>query len=98
MGDMCGPSGLTTEAFVDKVLEIFTAVYDGKDLPASSVAAVVAKEVDTAMVKTLFDQYDLNSDGAINLAEFQNALVKLGVAPMKVVESKSKESELITPA
>jgi hypothetical protein len=96
--DMCGPSGLTTEAFVDKVLEIFTAMYEGKDLPATSGAAVVATEVDDAMVKTLFDTYDLNADGAINLEEFKNALVKLGVAPMKVVEEKSKEGELITPA
>jgi isocitrate dehydrogenase len=96
--DMCGPSGLTTEQFVDKVLEIFTAMYEGKDLPATSGAAVVATEVDTDKVKTLFDKYDLNSDGAINFDEFQNALVKLGVAPMKVMESKSKEQELTPPS
>jgi hypothetical protein len=96
--DMCGPSGLTTEQFVDKVLEIFSAMYEGKDVPTASVGSVVAQEVDADMVKTLFDQYDLNSDGAINLAEFQNALVKLGVAPMKVVSEKNKEQELTPPA
>lgn len=50
------------------------------------------------IMKKVFDTYDLNSDGAINLDEFQNALVKLGVAPMKDVESSNKEQELTPPA
>jgi isocitrate dehydrogenase len=94
--DMCGPSGLTTEQFLDKVIANFIVLYDGK-VKEPAVAPPVMPSVSTVdkdKVKSLFDMYDLDSDGAISLAEFENALVKLGVAPMQVVSSSDKTSEI----
>jgi isocitrate dehydrogenase len=94
--DMCGPTGLTTEQFLDKVIENFVALYDGKvpELAAEVPVKPALPTVDKAKVKDLFDLYDLDKDGSISMSEFENALVKLGVAPMEVRKAKNKTSEI----
>lgn len=100
--DMSGPSGLTTEAFVGKVADRLELYLQGKDYPAGGKKEPVQPDprfrrnydVDHAAVKALFDQYDVNGDGAINLAEFEIMLIKLGIAPQAKPKSKAKVDEV----
>jgi len=85
--DMEGPSGKTTEEFVDAVLrrmdgkEAACTKSSGKKAPIKS--DVYAKySIDKAAVKAMFDEYDTNQDGSISLVEFTEMIVKLNVAPM----------------
>ena len=41
----------------------------------------------------MFASYDTDGNGSIDLDEFTNLLVKLGVAPQKV-ENKGKEADI----
>jgi len=102
--DMSGPSGLTTEAFIAKVGTRLDLYLQGKDYPEGGKKEPVQPDprfrrnydVDHAAVKALFDQYDVNGDGAINLAEFEIMLVKLGIAPQAKPKSKAKVDEVGT--
>ena len=88
--DMSGPTGLTTEQFIDKV-----AWRLGRYLAAQQEEEVVSQEefvpdpkfrrnynVDKSRLKELFTEFDKNKNGAITLDELETMLVKLGVAPM----------------
>jgi len=88
--DMSGPTGLTTEQFIDKV-----AWRLGRYLAAQAEEDVVGQEeftpdpkfrrnynVDKSRLKELFTEFDKNKNGAITLDELETMLVKLGVAPM----------------
>jgi len=84
--DLCGPSGLTTEGFIDAVdKHMRTGEIDGQDSDAASrdPARVNLDKVDMVAVHKMFSQYDSNADGTIDEEEFVRMLVKLNVAPMK---------------
>jgi len=84
--DFCGPSGLTTEGFIDAVdKHMRTGEIDGQDSDAASrdPARVNLDKVDMVAVHKMFSQYDSNADGTIDEEEFVRMLVKLNVAPMK---------------
>ena len=101
--DMAGPSGLTTEQFVDAVKVKLDEYLDPAPKPEAKepCPSGVAPDprfrrnynVDKAAVSELFKEYDTNSDGAIELAEFEIMLVKLGVAPQLKPKEKHKEDE-----
>jgi len=96
--DMQGPSGLTTEAFVDRVAYRLGLYLEGKSCdPPDEKAAVVDPSpdlelIDKAMVKAMFDEYDIDGDGRIDLDEFTKMVRKLGVAPKTKVETKTLDS------
>ena len=83
--DLSGPTGLTTEQFVQAV----RARLDGKSHPYCEpvLAAAPVKdayEVDDAKIKDLFHQLDTDKNGSIDYKEFVGALKFLGVAPKKL--------------
>lgn len=87
--DMSGPSGLTTEGFVGAVRDRLEDLMAGKK-PAVRVPPEIVKpsrrfrknyRVDDAKVKELFDRFDKDSDGKIDLEEFREMMVDLGMAP-----------------
>jgi hypothetical protein len=80
--DLSGPTGLTTEQFVQAV----RARLDGKSHPycepvVASDPVKDAYEVDNNKMKDLFEQLDTDKNGSIDYKEFVNALKFLGVAP-----------------
>lgn len=91
--DMSGPSGFSTEAFIDKVewrLNRYLAAQLEESPPPSlsepSRSFRRNFSVDEEAVKQLFETYDEDGNGQIDLDEFTRMLVKMGVAPTK--ESK----------
>lgn len=83
--DLSGPTGLTTEQFVQAV----RARLDGKSHPycqtvAGSDPVKDAYEADIDKMKALFQQLDTDKNGTIDFNEFVGALKILGVAPKKV--------------
>ena len=90
--DMAGPSGLTTEQFVEKVgnrLSKYLAQESDDEFvdPSASKPSVLlrraAKQVDTDKVQELFAEFDTDSDGSISVSEFTEMMIKLGLAPPK---------------
>jgi isocitrate dehydrogenase len=101
--DMSGPSGLTTEAFVEEVGTRLDVLMDPTKATAKveTVVEEVVKadprfrrnyDVDKAALLALFKEHDKDSNGAICYDEFEDMMVKLGVAPKKH-PSKSKQHE-----
>lgn len=100
--DMSGPSGFTTEDFIDKVawrLNRYLAQQTDEAPPP------VLKEpsrkfrknynVDLEKVNEMFSQYDVNGDGSIDLEEFTDLLVHLNLAPAKATKATTKEEEIV---
>jgi isocitrate dehydrogenase len=98
--DMAGPTGFTTEDFIDKVAWRLGR-YLSDDL--ESIAPPVLDEpdrsfrrefanVDMPKLHSLFDKYDLDGSGKIGFKEFAQMLVKMGIAPVKV--KKEKEADV----
>mmetsp|Transcript_18298 Transcript_18298/g.50449 ORF Transcript_18298/g.50449 Transcript_18298/m.50449 type:complete len:153 (+) Transcript_18298:59-517(+) len=90
--DLAGPQGLTTEKFVDAVAELI----DGKSVESlkpkyQQVSVPVVQlptktegdEFDTELIRSLFQQLDINGDGSVTLEEFEKGLKRLNVAPRK---------------
>lgn len=88
--DMAGPSGLTTEQFIDKVawrLGRYIAAEE-EDIPAYDMVIPDPKfrrnyNVDRVALTDLFHEYDTDGNGAIGLDELERMLLQMGVAPMK---------------
>ncbi len=83
--DLSGPTGLTTEQFVQAV----RSRLDGKSHPycqsvADSDPIKDAYEGDVDKMKALFQQLDTDKNGTIDFNEFVGALKILGVVPKKV--------------
>jgi len=97
--DMSGPSGLTTEAFVDKVasrLERYLKQQQ-EDEPLPENVRPDPKfrrnyDVDSDAVLEMFKSFDTDGNGTIDFEEFEAMLVKLNVAPKK--SSKEKRSDV----
>eukprot|EP00520_Triparma_pacifica_P003720 CAMPEP_0118649954 /NCGR_PEP_ID=MMETSP0785-20121206/9987_1 /TAXON_ID=91992 /ORGANISM="Bolidomonas pacifica, Strain CCMP 1866" /LENGTH=492 /DNA_ID=CAMNT_0006542293 /DNA_START=30 /DNA_END=1508 /DNA_ORIENTATION=+ len=97
--DMSGPEGYTTEDFIKKVawrLDRYLVQQEEEDAPVLGEPSRAFRRnhiVDEEAVKSMFAQYDTDGNGAIDLAEFTEFMVKMGVAPMKV-DQKGKESDV----
>ena len=99
--DMSGPTGLTTEQFVDKVATRFALYLSGGGDEEPKLKGTNEPDprfrrnynVDRNAVKDLFVKYDTDGSGSISIDEFEVMLYKLGVAPQLKSKSKSKEDE-----
>lgn len=87
--DMVGQEGLTTEQFIDKVawrLGRYIAAAEEhstpKDMLIPSLKFRRNYNVDRAALQHLFDTYDKDKNGSINLDELEEMLATMGVAPM----------------
>lgn len=100
--DMSGPSGYTTEDFVDKVawrLNRYLA-QQTDETPPPKLREPSRKlrrnyDVDLKAVHDIFTQFDANQDGSIDLEEFADLLVHMNLAPMKKSKSKDKSDEIV---
>jgi isocitrate dehydrogenase len=82
--DLCGPDGLSTEAFVDAVAQVLVT----GDLPAANEDDLKPSkklrrnhDVDEDAVRAMFANYDVDGDGSISLEEFEEMLAHLNLAP-----------------
>jgi isocitrate dehydrogenase len=88
--DMSGPSGFTTEDFIDKVawrLNRYLA-QQFEDTPPPALSEPDRKfrrnyKIDEEAVAKMFAKYDKNKDGAIDFEEFTRMLVKMNLAPRR---------------
>jgi len=94
--DMCGPTGFTTEDFIDKVawrLNRYLNAQDTKQDDIAKAPRLVESDLDISKAKMeeydqkailkLFTKYDKSGDGRIDFKEFTAMLIKMGVAPRK---------------
>jgi isocitrate dehydrogenase len=86
--DMSGPSGFSTEQFIDKVEwrlnRYLAAQTDEAPPPSLSEPSRSFRRnfiVDKIAIEELFAKYDVDGNGKIDLEEFTTMLVKMGVAP-----------------
>jgi isocitrate dehydrogenase len=98
--DMSGPSGFTTEDFVRKVawrLQRYLKMqYD--ESPPPSLTEPDRKfrrnyDIDEEAVQAMFQKYDKNGDGHIDIEEFTRMLTKMNLAPRKASSGKASDSE-----
>ena len=87
--------GLTTEAFIHKVgwrlgrylaedLDFEAGIKpDPKFAKPSVLLRRNAQNIDLAKVEALFNEFDQDRNGNISLAEFEEMMIKLGLAPLK---------------
>jgi isocitrate dehydrogenase len=89
--DLCGPDGLSTEAFVDVV----GAVLD-RTLPKTVFNVPRTKRVkpveeksfklmDESAVRKMFNELDENNNGVLDFNEFVRAIIRLGISPKSFV-------------
>lgn len=87
--DLCGPSGLTTEAFVDEVARRLVSGEIESEIGVGSEGVTPPEiesddETDEDFVMKLFSQFDTDGNGSIDFKEFTSALKKMKVAPKKL--------------
>jgi len=88
--DMAGPTGYTTEEFVNKVawrLDRYLAD-DRDDSPPilkepDRAYQLKFANIDMKAMHEMFDEYDTDSNGNLDFKDFSNMLMKMGVAPKK---------------
>ena len=94
--DMCGPTGFTTEDFIDKVawrLDRYLNAQGNKEDDKAKAPRLAETDLDVSKAKMeeydqkailkLFTKYDKSGDGRIDFKEFTAMLIKMGVAPRK---------------
>jgi len=84
--DLCGPSGLTTEEFVDLVADKLREGAAAKAARAQPVEPVPQSDIDDTAFTELFKELDTDGNGFIDQAELKKGLRKLGVHPRKMLE------------
>ena len=96
--DMSGPSGFTTEDFIEKVawrLHRYLAMqYDESPPPKLHEPDRKFRrnyDVDEEAVAAMFSKYDKNRDGYIDFEEFTRMLVKMNLAPEKHQHDKNPD-------
>jgi len=101
--DLCGPSGLSTEKFVDHVAQDIAALMAGKQIEKTELGNVktdvkaprpVRKGmIDAEKMQSFFNRFDTNGDGHISFDEFVEMTIELGIAPFKdkVVAGEGKK-------
>lgn len=104
--DLCGPSGLTTEKFVESVAADLEQRMSSGECSTVYVPPVAEEivasrkfqhswdQIDEAAMKKFFDKYDTNDDASISFDEFVDMTLELGIAPMKQtgVQKSAKRS------
>merc|ERR1711948_171148 len=97
--DLSGPSGLTTEKFVDAVAEDLAKRMATGTVPApytEDAAATRASRnikhpyVDQDAMQKFFNRFDVNGDGDISFEEFVDMTMELGIAPLKAEAVQKK--------
>ena len=97
--DLCGPEGLSTEAFI---AEITTRINAGEEALTSDVDVDAVKadkshrrnyKVDQDAVAQWFTKYDTDGNNAIDLEEFTSLLVDLDIAPKMELGQKGQEDD-----
>lgn len=89
--DLCGPSGLTTEGFIDVVKRGLEGekITPRKSPSETQFEELVAEHhVDMRWVDSMFKEFDEDKNGSINKEEFTKLLIKIGVAPLKMHAQK----------
>mmetsp|Transcript_47556 Transcript_47556/g.146471 ORF Transcript_47556/g.146471 Transcript_47556/m.146471 type:complete len:524 (-) Transcript_47556:122-1693(-) len=94
--DLSGPTGLTTEKFVDSVAEDLAKRMASDAVPTPYVPEPEAEksvsrkvgpgydEVDETQMRQFFDKFDTDGNGTICFEEFVDMTLELGIAPKKV--------------
>jgi len=99
--DMAGPSGQTTEGFVDTVAHDLHIMQSGGEMVPRPLVQVKKpsrsfrrryEDIDQNMMTELFEEYDKDGDGAINFKEFVEMTIQLGIAPLKA-EAVKKQND-----
>jgi len=81
--DLCGPAGLTTEQFVD---EIAKQISGDVVAPTGSFEPVVDESaIDMESLEALFKELDTDGNGSIDFEEMKRGLIRLNVAPRKIL-------------
>ena len=96
--DLCGPKGLTTEQFIEAVRDRFQGVEIAdlqkrynieseeeapKEKKKTKKVEVLKEDVDFDAIQGMFGLYDTDGSGTIDVEEFGEMMIKLGVAPKK---------------
>merc|ERR1712154_396972 len=100
--DLSGPSGLTTEGFVESVAaDLAVRMASGEvathyEPPAESSSrpsneAAGYLDIDEEAMKKFFKKFNADSDGIISFDEFVEMTLELGIAPKVKVEEKVPE-------
>lgn len=77
--DLCGPSGLTTEQFVDHIAAMMQI---SADYTITTTAKPALKDdFDEALVRKMFEDLDTDGNGTIDFEEFTSALIRLNIQP-----------------
>jgi len=88
--DMAGPSGQTTEGFVEVVgkhIDAFmkapgpVVAWTEKDAKKDVAKPVSTADTDMKKMREVFDRYDLDDNDSINFEEFAEMMDDLGLAP-----------------
>lgn len=95
--DMAGPEGYTTEAFVEKVgWRLGRYLSDQvESTPPPQLDEPQRRNydnVDMQAMRTLFDKYDVEGTGTVDVKDFTKILIKMGVAPER--ETPEKEPDV----
>ena len=99
--DMSGPTGLTTEQFVDKVGQRLTKYL--KDQADDDPTAGDYKpdprfrrnfDVDEIKVKEMFEKYDADGSGNISFDEFVEMTHQLGIAPKSKLKTGKEDAKV----
>lgn len=111
--DMAGKdTGLTTEAFIQKVgwrlgrylaneLDVEAGIDVSEQILRPSVMLRRAtRNIDLEKLEAMFNEFDTDSNGTISLIEFEEMMIKLGIAPLKqdadVAATRTKIQEKTT--
>jgi isocitrate dehydrogenase len=91
--DLCGPTGATTEEFVDAVAQtlesylmgsmsmpLLTELDKNPSMPTTKPDVALAPSAKEKIME-MFKKYDTDGDGQIDFEEFTHMVTKLGVAP-----------------
>ena len=91
--DLAGPSGLTTEDFVDEVARVLSKKKVDPSSKAVSPVVPVDNTVDEQLVRELFEDLDTDKSGSIDMEEFMTGLKRLNACPRKlgIIPPKKKK-------
>jgi hypothetical protein len=92
--DLCGPAGLTTEAFISAVKQEFESANDFSLPPTQTVTPIEDDaEYDEELVRKLFAKLDTDGNGSIDYCELKRGLRRLNVAPKNLTSILAQQWE-----